>query len=270
MKIKYHIPQRWNDLNQRQIMRIGQIMAKSEKMPRWMLVSLILSILLMPKRGFWRFIKNMYLFSRVPLSELQTYCDFILKRTDVLTTFPREIKVGDTILYGPSDRLANLTIEEFSYADAFFFAWVANQSSVDLDRLVAVLYRRKAVVENESDQRMPFDKLTLSLNASFTSDMPSGYKQVIGLAFQGSREKIYARYPVVFPVSKPKKEEEKTKADDKPMKYVALNKIIQSMAMDETQTLGTMQEAEKVNISTFFDIYQESIIRAREREKMLN
>lgn len=263
MKLKYTIPQKWNDLSSYQLLRIGKLLSKQDQISKRRFISALISILLMPKFSIKHFIKAIVLFSQVPLSELEKYCLFITEKTDVLTKFPDKFKIKGHLVYGPSLRLANLTIEEFSYADGYFYNWATKKDSLDLDRLVSCLYRRSGIGSTEADMRMPFNKLTLAKQAEFAQKIPTGYKIIIALAYQGSREKIYARYPIVFP--KPKKN---STAETKKNIYQPFTKVIQAMAMDEKQVLGTLQETEKVDISTFFSVFEVQIIRHRELEKM--
>lgn len=268
MRISYSIPQKWNDLTDWQLRRIGKLMHKRERVSHRFFISMLVSILLMPKRSVFGYVKSVILFWNVPLFELEAYCSFIFN--EKLTRYPAEFKIGKKKFIGPAARLANSSIDELSYADTFFFNWANENNEQDLHRLAAVLYREEDPNASLEDKRAPFNKLLLPNNAEFTDKISVPDKLIIALAYQGCRELFAERHPVIFP--KPPKEEEESEFSEKQKpkkkpKYQPFSKIIQAMAMDEVQVFGTIQETEKANAAQFFKIYEESIIRQRERER---
>lgn len=273
MRINYKIPERWNDLNDSQLKRIGKVLSKKEKLHRRVFISLLISIMLTPNRTFFQYLKALFLFSEVPLKELENYCSFIFEDKDRLTRFIKSYKIKGKIFLPPSSRLANITIEEFSFADAFFYSWATEGKEEDLHRLVAVLYREQDEIPSKVDPRVPFNKLLLPDNANFTDKIPLTDKLIIALAFQGCRAVFADRFPVVFP--KPKKSDEENSETtevqeprDKKKKYIPFSKVINAMVMDEVQIFGTLQQTEKTNASDFLNLYQESILKMREREHL--
>ncbi|UOX35322.1 hypothetical protein LXD69_07325 [Flavobacterium sediminilitoris] len=267
MRISYTIPQKWNDLTEWQLKRIGKLTLSKEKMPHRLFISMLISILLMPKRSLKGYIKSFYLFTQVPLLVLEEYCGFIFEEEEYLTKFPEKFKIGKTYVYGPGKRLSNITINEMSYADTFFYNWINGKKDVDLHRLAAVLYREKSPSPSPEDIRAPFNKLLLPVNADLTDKIPLADKLIIALAYQGCRQLFSKRHPIIFP--KPPDEEKTPEAAKKNKKaYQPFEKIIHAMAMDEIQVFGNLQQTEQANAAQFFKIYEESIIRQRERERL--
>ena len=80
-----------------------------------------------------KFLKK--LLKEVPISELEQHTTFLKETTD-LHKFP-EIPG----LIKPADRIANITVRQFSTIDTFFFQWNKERSLLNLKRLVATLYR---------------------------------------------------------------------------------------------------------------------------------
>lgn len=268
MRVNYTIPQNWNKLSKWQLKRVGKLVHQQSKLPHRLFISMLISILIMPKRSFIGYIKSIYLFTQVPLFILEEYCSWIFDKDEHLTKFPEKFKIGKKTFIGPAQRLSNVTIEELSYADTFFFNWILEKNDLDLHRLVAVLYREEDKTAGLDDRRVPFNKLLLPNNANYTDKISMQDKLIIALAYQGCRDLFAKRYPIIFP--KPKEsEKEKTPEDLKKIKksYQPFDRIIHAMAMDEVQVFGNLQQTEKANAVQFFKIYEESIIRMRERER---
>lgn len=275
LDINLPIPNKWNDLTDFQIRMIGRFMFNNlnVQVETVLLKKIMLSILIVPKPTFRNIIKSVIYLSQVPFSELEQYTDFIFDKKQHLTVFPIFLKLGrwpwSKKVYGPGARLSNVTIEELSYADAFYYKWVTEKDVNDLHRLCAILYRPKAKNPDINDVRIPFSSLRLDKNATLTDRISLERKFMIACAFEGCREVIINRHPNVFPRKKITEGEE-PKKETKPKPYQSLSKIIDALAMDEVQIFGNHQQTEKVYASKFLAVYEESIIRQREKERNRN
>ena len=202
---------------------------------------------------------------------IDRWSDFVFDKKELLTRFPNQIKVGRwpfrRVIYGPAPRLANVTIEELSYADTFYYKWSTENDLNDLHRLTAILYRPKADKPSQDDARKPFSTLILEANARLTDGIPLHIKFMIAHAYAGCRQNFINRNPNVFP--KPPKLEEGAEPQPlkKPRPYQPFSKIIDSMAMDEIQVFGNHQQTEKVYASKFLAVLDESIVRNKEKER---
>lgn len=273
MKINFKIPQKWNDLSESQIRMIGRFMfnSRNEQVETKLFKLKILSILVVPKPNLKNILKAVFLWTQVPFSELEQYTAFIFDRKELLTRFPDKIKIGRwpfrTSIYGPAPRMANVTIEELSYADTFYYKWSLENNPDDLHRLTAILYRPKAAAPSLDDIRKPFSTLCLESNANVTDAIPLPLKFMIAHAYAGCRQNFINRNPNVFP--QPRKVEEEL--EPQPLKklkaYQPFSKIIDSMAMDEIQVFGNHQQTEKVYASKFLAVLDESIVRNKEKER---
>lgn len=251
MTLNFNIAKSWNELNEWQLKKIAKVMFSDSNKKTELL--LIVSYLFIQKPTFKNVFKFFRLLFQVPFSSLKTYTDFLYTETD-LTKFPKKIKG----LYGPSDRLANLTIEEFTYADLFFYNWTQKRDTDNLNRLVAVLYRPKGSKQTKHiDARKPFIKEELRLHASIVEKIPQDVKLTILMAFQGSRERMRNRYTHVF--SKGGASKQST--------YAPFTKIINSMSRGETQPFGDYYKTKKANIYDFFDVLNEDLKLQKERER---
>jgi hypothetical protein len=167
--------------------------------------------------------------------------------------------------------LANVTIEELSYADTFYYKWITKNNPDDLHRLAAILYRPTHwnLRPSSEDRRIPFSSLSLEMNSKITDTIPLPLKFMIAHAYAGCRQNFINRHPNVFP-KKLVTEEEEDKVPEKPKPYQPFSKIIDAFAMDEVQIFGSHQKVEKVYASKFLGVYEESIIRQREIERQQN
>lgn len=267
MRINYNIPTKWNELSFWQLKMIGRILYSNSEIEKRFLQEIIVFILLIKKPSLWLALKAIFLFSRIPASQLREYGDFILSDNDRLTKFPTKIKVGRfynrKTLSGPGIRLSNISIGELSYADAFYYNWITEGKTADLQRLTACLYRPISPEPNSEDIREPFNRLLLPQNAQLTDKIPLHVQYIIALAYQGSRFTFMDKFKNVFPKSKVSEEDPKPK---KKKAYQPFSKIINAMAMDETQVFGTLPQTEKANAIKFLEIYEETIIQSNKRK----
>lgn len=275
MRIDYKIPRKWNDLSEFQLKMIGRFMFnnRNEQVETKHFKQVALSILIVPKPTIKNIIKSVIVLLQVPFSELEQYTNFIFDEKELLTRFPAKIKIGRwpfcKTVFGPAPRLANSTIEELSYADTFYYKWITEKNTDDLHRLTAILYRptRWNRPQSSEDRRIPFSNLLLESNSRITDAIPLHVKFMIAHTYYGCRENFINRHPNVFPRKKTREGEEEEKAPAKPKPYQPFSKIIDSFAMDEIQIFGNHQQVEKVLAPKFLSVYEESIIRQKERER---
>lgn len=271
MRVNYKVAKTWNELNDWQIKMIGYFMFQNRDKETELTFSkqLVIVVLFLVKPTFKNFIKLFVLLYNHPFSDLLPYADFLFDKQNTLTRFPKSIKVGKfpfrKTLYGPATRLANVTIEELSYADTFYYKWGTTKDLNDLHRLAAIFYRSKSKFPIPEDERVPFNSLVLEANADKTDFIPMHVKFMIAKAYEGCRENFIKRNPHVFPQRKTTEGEEPV--EKKPKPYRPFSKIIDSFAMDEVQIFGNHQQVEKVYAPKFLSIYEESIKRQNERER---
>jgi hypothetical protein len=260
MRIDITVPTKWNELTPFQLKLIGRLLYSKKEFEKKFFRQLLATVIFIPKFRFIHFWKFFLILREVGFDGIIQYADFIFDENDALTKFPEFYKVGRTKLYGPGERLQNISINELSYADAFYFNWINKSDEKDLQRLVACLYRPAGTNNQESDIRKPFNKLLLPKNAELTDRIALSDMYIIALAYQGSRETFKKRYPYVFP--KPlKSEEEETIKPNKPIKYTPFSKLVNAMAMDEVQVFGTISETENANAMQFLELYNETLLR---------
>jgi hypothetical protein len=258
MNVNISIPQKYNDLSDWQVRKLTH--AIYSRMKGKILLLYIVTILVM-KSFSLKNMRHLYILLRnIPLSDLSQYTDFVFDVTK-FNRFPEKLKSGFNTFYGPADRLTNLTVKEYSFADLFYYQYTVEKDKTALDRLVTTLYRPLGDVNHPQDVRMPFFKEKLSHHAPHIELMREDKKLSILLAFGGSREWIENQYPHVFPKSK--------KPKTGTSKYVPFTKIIESMARSENQPFGNYYETADANIYDFLGILNEEIKASKELEKKM-
>lgn len=271
--VNFSIKQRWNDLTEFQVKSIGHYMfnSRNEKVESRLFKTAIIGILLVPKFTLKNILKSIYFFTQIPYSEFEQYTNFIFDEKELFTKFPQKIKVGRwpfrKVLYGPSPRMGNSTIEELSYADTFYYKWSVENDENDLHRLTAILYRPKSRVFNAEDKRSPFSSLILDQNSKITDRIPLNLKFMIAHIYAGCRQNFINRNRNVFPQSE---QEDGNNETIKSKPYQPFSKIIDSFAMDEVQIFGNHQQVEKVYAGKFLALFDAAIVRDKERERLNN
>lgn len=272
--LEFKIPTKWNELNLYQTSEILHILHQSKPITSAIREKL-LSILFIDEdpaketyASNYKCIKYAELLKQTTPAIIEDEFNalaFIFNSMD-LTNFPSQLEVtykGENhIFYGPAPRLANLTIEEFSFCDHLFYDWMTTKNLKYLDILITTLYRHKATNNQLNDIREPFSRHTLSLRSFILPQIDEKIKLVVGHAFQGARESIINRFPVVFPKQKFAK-----KGKPKAIKYRSFNAMINTMVLGENQPLGNLHEVEQTNVIKFFEIVQESVLLNRKRQE---
>jgi hypothetical protein len=249
MRLNFDIPTSWNELTNWQLKRIASIFFSDKDTKK--VTFLLVVYLFMPRLSLWNILKLFFLFMQVPYSALKEYTKFLYEEND-LTRFPKKLRSRFSYLHGPADRLSNVTIEEYAYADLFYYNWAKTKSTTDLDRLVSVLYRPKAnETEELTDLRQAFDKDKLRFHAKSVERLSTLTKITIMMAFQGCRDNIIKRYTNVYKKGKSKSG------------YAPFTKIIASMARGESQPFGDYYKTKQANVFDFMEMLDEEIKEQR-------
>ncbi len=221
----------------------------------------LLVILMLGKFTFKKLYQFFVLIKNVPLLDpvIQENIQFIFK-LDELTKFPKKVKCGFLCrLYGPADRLANLTIYEFNFADLFFYEWIKTKDIAALNRLVSVLYRPKADQPTDADMRRPFVKEALPRISEKAVKIDHYTKLAIAHAFGGSRVLIEKQFSQVFPKRK--------KTADNSGKYVLFEEIINQFVLSENKPLGNLYETQNSYMYDFLKLLNVELKNQKELER---
>jgi hypothetical protein len=107
-------------------------------------------------------------------------------------------------LYSPGDDFSKIEGEEFSYADSQFIRYKQTKNVAFLDRLIAILYRKKDKNYNPEDSgssddlRESFNPKSIESRIKIVRKIPLHKKLAILLWYEGSRNLLPVRYPNIF------------------------------------------------------------------------
>lgn len=249
--MKITLPTKWSRLGEWQLEEISYLYFTAKPYHFQDTFVAMLHILLRGRKGIFGKIRLWRITSQVPLSALVPYGEFLYGHPQV-HTFP-EIKG----LSAPTDRLADMKMQQYSYADTLYHHWRTQGNELYLRQLVASLYTFGG----------NFDPLKLPEVAERTDRIPLKKMYRIGLAYMSVRQYIVKQYPHVFP-------EREEKETDTPVfrntQYVPMGKIITAMAMDERQPLGTLAECYATPVRDFFFVLEENILRNNNERKQIS
>ncbi len=250
--MKVTVATKWSELNQWQLEEIAYLFLNSKECNFEKHYFDMVRVLFQKSNnifGKWRVAK---IYNRVPYSTLSGYGSF-LQETPDLYRFPKIKK-----LTAPGPRLNNLTIKQFSVADAIFYDWRTTEDELKLRQLVASLY----CLEGR------FDVLKLPEVADITDRIPLKKMYAIGMTYLSVRYSIFQKFPKVFPPAK-KEEENEFVPQFRKKRYTPFSKIITAMAMDERQPLGNLAECNATLMYDFLNTLEESILRVEKDNKQL-
>lgn len=255
------IPQTYEELNEQQrgaLCRILLTLDNSEETPL-RIIKILISHL--PNRT------QQQLLQEVSFTTLWQYAEPFLT-TEKLYHFPplsSPFGRGKGEVIPPVDRLANLTIKQFSVADSLYYRLRLSQYQDELllRQLMASLY-------NLADQ--PFDVLNLPQVAEHTDKTAITTAYEVAFAYTCCREYIISRFPKVFSAKderREKKEEDSSFVfrNSSLKSYMPFSKIINVMAMDQHQPLGNWHQCNATRVYDFFEVLTESILQAEQKAK---
>lgn len=194
--IKRSIPENWNEMSQKQVKRICQL-------------------LYAPKMDIYRFrilaVKHIFSLSwlqilmiRERLVDLFQFVKFI-EDANLLTRNPYpSIKIGFIKLYGPLGDFSTLKAEEWTEADTAFMEYNQSREDKDLDRFLAVLYRPRQKDMGpdhpkwQGDYRLPYNEHTVNYRAKILAKLDKSVKTVIVTWYMACRTEWETVFERVF------------------------------------------------------------------------
>jgi len=241
MTINLKIPASWNALNDRQLKELAKVChAKhSGVVLEYKLFIILLDIRFWELKKRWKAVKTI---GQVGFSTLKQSYNWLNNELNV-TRFISKLRVNGQNLYAPSQRITNLTVNEFAHADDLYLGWHNTKDFEYLQYLAAVLYREK----DASGKRPIFDKTELELRAKKLSRLNTKTLLAIGLSYQGCRLYLVSQFPLVFPKSTQQKRTPRNSGFGKLVLHLSGGKF------------GTHNETKNTNVYTFLEDFQEQL-----------
>lgn len=206
-QINLAVPENWNQLNKKQLRQLCRMIAHgiSPSYRRQQLFMLWAGIQALPGKMVDHLGQTFYLFrkkrSLFYLSvEDYTYflrrIDFASGRSELTRQLLPRLWAPFGWLHGPSNKLYNITYNEFIHAEAAFNRYMADGKNINhLNALCAVLYRQ-AVMSKKSkyytgDVREGFNDFNYMQRARRFRFVPLWQRIAVFMFYSGSREALY-------------------------------------------------------------------------------
>ena len=207
MVFDLRIPEKWEELSVSNILYIGKYWQS------WQLM--IVNKISLRKAKAMLFIELSGIKSKIRQKELMEalanihpstgvnvldLTEFIFKDFELTKNLIPEIKLPNGIIYcGPSDKISNISIDEFTFAFSCYTQWHATNQEHYLDKLAGILYRPlSADFDVTGIKREPFNNNLIAKHEAVFRDLDDGYKNAIYLFFKSCMEFLNKKYDTVF------------------------------------------------------------------------
>ena len=192
---------------------------------------LVMTMFNVPKKLFTRL-------KQCQIIQLEPLISWTYSKNTLQNWLIKSVKVGSATLYGPQNRLADITIEEFTYTEAAYERWLDSQNPLFLDTLFAVLYRKKKFFIGK---RVAFDADRLDKHEKRAKKVRIYIKRAVAINYAGCRNFIIDRHPFIWVPPDP---------NDKPTagpahKHTNWISLVLNLSGDK---FGTYQQTTKVKL----------------------
>lgn len=232
MVLEYHLPSKWNDLNEWQMQAVSKLI-RSDLQPD-KIDFLLVCIFVLKEKTIWNFYRLGRFLWKVNLIEIIPTLEFI-HRQSTRTVFPAVLTTKDTNLIGPSARMGNVTMEQFGLAIPMFNQFNRHKEDIDLIRLVSVLYKKKG---------FKFSRYNLNTISEEVTEMDINELYPVYLAFAGSLDIIAGRYPKLFP---------KPKGKGAANSNISYEPMLMDVASIPSNPFGNLDRVRQATVTDFFN-----------------
>lgn len=215
MQVKLNIPTSWNQLSKKQLAFVCKmfILQADHDTIRIRLFLFLSGLKQIPFRTIlkraggkgeiphvFRLGKKQFVISADQMRSCLKWIDFLFT-TNTLTEnkFP-VIRIFLKRLYGPSANCYNITFREFIHASKHCFHFAKHRDSQSLNKLCAVLYRKRNANSNRpDDKRAPFDEYLYAKQSKKWMFVPLWLRTAIFIFFNAANDALMQKFPNVFP-----------------------------------------------------------------------
>lgn len=249
--VSIDIPETWNELTRRQLLNVSKWLdADMPEAPK----KLKLLMALMDVRWYqfalqWKF----FFLDPNAIPDLLKLTDFLFEENKLSNWLIDNVKVKGQRLFGPMDKLSNITLGEFSFTETYFMQFHQNQSDHYIHKLIAVLYRPADMGVDEGDIREEFNEYKIENRAILISKLPNNVKLAILYNYIGCRNAIVSLFPRIFNAEG---------QDNQGSKFGWADVIVQMAG----EKFGDVDETSRKNLFSIL-IHQNHLIDENERMK---
>lgn len=133
--------------------------------------------------------------------------DWVFNKLDLVKNLIPEIKINETVLIGPANRMDNIRFAEWCVADTFFVQYCQTKNPADLNKLIATIYRPAGNGPEftlgdaifRGDKRQKFNDQLLEDRTLLVAQLDQPIKDGIFVWFASCRAQIIQDYTEFFP-----------------------------------------------------------------------
>lgn len=214
MTIQLYTPKNYNELNRKQLYFILKLFEKKLSTTEFLVLAwLQLTNTKLLSQQFFKQRKAYYLFKHNKKRFLLT-SDELLQCTKQLEWLLKEssltknpipfFRIRGKKYFGPTDKLYNITLGEFIFAETNFLSFCQSKEKMYLNHLIAILYRkqkkpyRPKQIQYNGDPREEFNDFLFRRNAKKINPLDQIKKLMIFNFYAGARIALQREYPKVF------------------------------------------------------------------------
>lgn len=267
------IAKSWNQLNEAQLCSLAtaldsyhRLREKETEETKYINYSRLYLCLIKNLLRTNNFGKVLIALKQIPPEEYKDHVKFLFEEV-TRTKFLPAFKLKGKLYFPPGDRLQNITIKEFSFADSLYYNWRKSNDDRYLDMLCATLYRQgdykwllSSLPKNEIDIRKNFNKVFIEKDAPVFKKLSKKKKLAIAFTYEGCRNYVVKQYPHVFP--EPPREEKK-KMKKSRQSYTPFGKLLHFKIQFDHSKLEAVQS---LNIHDFFGPYENELIEMKNKK----
>jgi hypothetical protein len=127
--------------------------------------------------------------------QLHICIDWLYEPNTLSNWLIKSVRVGKYILYGPDDRLANITGEEFMFCEASYEKWLQTDDPELMDTLFGVLYRKRRFF---GLKRVDFDREKLEKAEIQAKRVREHVKHAVMINYAGCRNLMIDCHPHIW------------------------------------------------------------------------
>lgn len=248
--VELTVPRSWNELSNKQLIQAAKVLgaALPRDEMRMRLLTVLVNVPWYSLRAYWWWFQ----LDEDALPDLLSLTDFLFESNDLTDWKIKWVKpFGSPALYGPFNRLSNITLHEFSYADTAFNAYLETEDQHQLNKLIAVLYR-PAVDHSANDPREPFDQYKLEKRARKIARLSWPVRLAILYNWIGCRSMITDMFPKIF-----------SQKDGKASRFGWADVIVSTAG----QKFGTVDQTADANLFNILIHHKQQIEEQEELQK---
>jgi hypothetical protein len=195
----YYTPASWNELTFKQLSLISFLFGEKLKIVDFKIIALF-KFLNIKKSVFAKI-------TDTDMTFLTNTLDFLVNNVVLTKNLLPKMKLGIVkYLYGPADKLKNVSFIEFAKADTNYLLYLNTKDEKYLNKLIAVLYRQRHWFVNimkflnifNGDVRQKYNDYFIIKNEPAIAKLKLNDRIAIMLFYQGCRNYIINKFPRVF------------------------------------------------------------------------